>query len=57
MSKSHYLEKLLDGAEVEWVPLDEVATLKRGRVMSKGYLRLRTREIILFTALKRRMME
>ena len=38
MSKSHYLEKLLDGAEVEWVPLDEVATLKRGRVMSKGYL-------------------
>lgn len=33
-----YLEKLLAGAEVEWRPLGEVATLRRGRVMSKGYL-------------------
>ena len=24
MSKSHYLEKLLDGAEVEWLPLGEL---------------------------------
>ena len=37
-----FIEKLLDGAEVEWLPLAEgehkLAELKRGRVMSKGYL-------------------
>lgn len=33
----NYLEKLLDGAEVAWLPLGDVTTLKRGRVMSKGY--------------------
>ncbi|HDX6402650.1 TPA: restriction endonuclease subunit S, partial [Escherichia coli] len=33
-----YLEKLLDGVEVEWLPLGEVSALRRGRVMSKGYL-------------------
>jgi type I restriction enzyme S subunit len=33
-----YLEILLDGAEVEWLPLGDLTTLKRGRVMSKGYL-------------------
>ena len=42
MSESAFLEKLLDGAEVEWVPLAEgenrITELKRGRVMSKGYL-------------------
>lgn len=38
MSKLSYLEKLLDGAEVAWKPLGDVTTLKRGRVMSKGYL-------------------
>ncbi|MGJ1286134.1 restriction endonuclease subunit S [Sphingobacterium spiritivorum] len=32
------LEKLLDGVEVEWKPLGEIAELKRGRVMSKEYL-------------------
>ena len=38
MGKQNFLEKLLDGAEVEWLPLGEVVTLRRGRVMSKGYL-------------------
>ena len=32
------MDKLLDGAEVEWKALSDVAVLKRGRVMSKGYL-------------------
>ncbi|HBH5027630.1 TPA: restriction endonuclease subunit S [Escherichia coli] len=36
--KPVYLEKLLDGVEVEWLPLGEVSALRRGRVMSKGYL-------------------
>ena len=38
MSKLSYIEKLLDGAGVAWLPMGEVTTLKRGRVMSKGYL-------------------
>ena len=38
MSEWSYLEKLLDGVEVEWLPLGEVSALRRGRVMSKGYL-------------------
>ncbi|EFH8583374.1 TPA: restriction endonuclease subunit S [Escherichia coli] len=38
MSEMSYLEKLLDGVEVEWLPLGEVSALRRGRVMSKGYL-------------------
>ena len=33
-----YIEKLLNGAEVQWMPLGEVAELKRGRVISKEYL-------------------
>ena len=37
MSELSYLEKLLDGAEVEWKSLSELASLRRGRVMSKGY--------------------
>ena len=32
------LEKLLNGAEVEWKTLGEVCNLKRGRVISKQYL-------------------
>ncbi|WP_187168026.1 restriction endonuclease subunit S [Escherichia coli] len=28
----------MDGVEVEWLPLGEVSALRRGRVMSKGYL-------------------
>ena len=38
MSSVNFLEKLLDGVEVEWKALGEVATLCRGRVMSKTYL-------------------
>ncbi|ELF2505349.1 TPA: restriction endonuclease subunit S [Escherichia coli] len=38
MSELSYLEKLMDGVEVEWLPLGEVSALRRGRVMSKGYL-------------------
>ncbi|ANV88794.1 hypothetical protein AWQ22_11295 [Picosynechococcus sp. PCC 7117] len=34
----NFLERLLDGAAVEWKPLGNIATLQRGRVMSKGYL-------------------
>ena len=34
-----FLERLLAGAPVEWKPLGEVAELKRGRVISKEYLR------------------
>ena len=33
-----FLEKLLDGVEVEWKPLIKVASLTRGRVISKEYL-------------------
>ena len=33
-----YIEHLLQGAEVVWKPLGEVASLKRGRVISKEYL-------------------
>jgi len=38
MSGMSFLEKLLDGVTVEWKALGEVVTLRRGRVMSKGYL-------------------
>ena len=42
MSELSFLEKLLDGVAVEWKPLaggeDRLTELKRGRVMSKGYL-------------------
>lgn len=38
MSDLGYLERLLDGAAVEWVPLEKIAVLRRGRVMSKEYL-------------------
>ncbi|HCK0917730.1 TPA: restriction endonuclease subunit S, partial [Klebsiella michiganensis] len=31
MSELSYLEKLLDGAEVEWFPLDAVAKIKHGK--------------------------
>lgn len=34
----NYLEKLLQGAPVEWKTLGEVAKLQRGRVISKQYL-------------------
>lgn len=38
MSMAVFLEKLLNGAAVEWVPLEEISILRRGRVMSKEYL-------------------
>lgn len=38
MMKSNFMDTLLDGVEVEWKALSDVAVLKRGRVMSKGYL-------------------
>ena len=38
MSHANFLEKLLDGVAVEWKTLGEVASLRRGRVMSKEYL-------------------
>ena len=38
MSNLSFLEKLLDGALVEWTTLEETTALRRGRVMSKGYL-------------------
>jgi type I restriction enzyme S subunit len=38
VSKMNFLDKLLDGCEIEWSTMGDVATLRRGRVMSKGYL-------------------
>lgn len=38
MSQLSVMQKLLDGVAVEWITLGEVATLRRGRVMSKNYL-------------------
>ena len=38
MNDRGFLEKLLDGAAVEWTTLDETTILRRGRVMSKAYL-------------------
>ena len=38
MSNLSYMEKLLSGVEVEWKALGDLATLRRGRVMSKSYL-------------------
>ena len=35
MSKSHYLEELLDGAEVEWVPLGDLGSFTRGGGLQK----------------------
>jgi type I restriction enzyme S subunit len=37
MNSVSFMEKLLDGVEVDWKVLGEVSTLRRGRVMSKGY--------------------
>ncbi|HBQ8793734.1 TPA: restriction endonuclease subunit S [Klebsiella quasipneumoniae] len=40
MSELSYLEKLLDGAEVEWLPLDEIIELKRGKRLVRSQLAL-----------------
>ena len=37
MSRVNFMDKLLDGVAVEWMALGDIATLRRGRVMSKGY--------------------
>ena len=39
MSSVDFLDKLLDGAEVQWMPLDSCATLERGRRVTKSELR------------------
>jgi len=38
MSHLNYLEKLLEGVGTEWQALGDLVTLRRGRVMSKGFL-------------------
>lgn len=38
MGELSFMEKLLDGVDVEWKALGNLVTLRRGRVMSKGYL-------------------
>ncbi|MFC0308628.1 restriction endonuclease subunit S [Gallibacterium trehalosifermentans] len=38
MRNNTFLEQLLQGQAVEWKPLGEVASLQRGRVISKQYL-------------------
>ena len=35
MSKAGFMEKLLDGAEVEWLPLERVAKIKHGKDWKK----------------------
>ncbi|EOB6055984.1 restriction endonuclease subunit S, partial [Escherichia coli] len=36
MSEMSYLEKLLDGVEVEWLPLGELGELVRGNGLPKS---------------------
>jgi type I restriction enzyme S subunit len=38
MQPSTFMEKLLDGAEVEWVPLGEVSNVLRGKRLTKKQL-------------------
>ena len=38
MRQLNYLEKLLEGVGTEWQALSDLVTLRRGRVMSKGFL-------------------
>ena len=38
MSKSSFMEKLLDGAEVRWMELGEVVKLQRGKRLVKSQL-------------------
>ena len=38
MSHANFLEKLLDGVEVEWKKLGEVAKIQRGRRLVKNQL-------------------
>ncbi|EMV2584316.1 hypothetical protein AAB094_002157, partial [Escherichia coli] len=36
MSEMSYLEKLLDGVEVEWLPLGHIAAIKTGQSVKEG---------------------
>lgn len=45
-----FIERLLDGAEVEWKKLGEVCELKRGRVISKEYLLENTGEYPVYSS-------
>jgi type I restriction enzyme S subunit len=38
MSAKNHMSQLLDGIEVVWMSMESLTTLRRGRVMSKGYL-------------------
>lgn len=38
MSKASFLERLLDGAKVEWKPLGEIIKLEKGRQLNKELL-------------------
>ena len=40
MSDLGYLERLLDGAAVEWVPLGDVIKLEKGKQLNKELLSL-----------------
>ena len=45
MNESAFLEKLLDGAEVEWVTLGDVAEIKRGTSITKKNVSLHLKNI------------
>lgn len=38
MSELTYLEKLLDGVEVEWLPLGNITTVKTGQPVNKNMI-------------------
>ncbi|MGS3798031.1 restriction endonuclease subunit S, partial [Escherichia coli] len=38
MSELSYLEKLLDGVEVEWLPLGHIAAIKTGQSVNKNMI-------------------
>ena len=35
ITKPNFLEKLLDGADAEWVPLGDVCVIKTGQLVNK----------------------
>lgn len=45
-----YVEELLENVEVEWKTLGEVTELKRGRVMSKQYLKENSGEFPVYSS-------
>lgn len=38
MSELSYLEKLLDGVEVKWLPLGHIAAIKTGQSVNKNMI-------------------